>query len=285
MIGPHAFRVRPGGSLNGRLRVPGDKSISHRAIMLGAIADGVTEVDGFLEGADALGTLVALRRLGVYIEGPSEGRVVIHGAGIDGLRAPDGPLDLGNSGTSMRLLAGLLAAQSFSSELVGDPSLSRRGAAGAHGGPYRCQRGGHAATADPRRRVAAWHRLRLAGGERAGEVGPAPGGSLRRRPHLRARAGGDARSHRAHAGGLRLPGGTGRAPRVRRRRRSPQGAVRGRAGGYLVGRLLSRRGEHCAGIGPGARACGLQPDAHRRDRGAARHGRRHRGAGGAGVRW
>ena len=126
MIGPHAFRVQPGGVLTGRLRVPGDKSISHRAIMLGAIADGVTEIDGFLEGADALGTLVAFRRLGVYIEGPSEGRVVIHGAGIDGLQAPDGPLDLGNSGTSMRLLAGLLAAQPFSTELVGDASLSRR---------------------------------------------------------------------------------------------------------------------------------------------------------------
>lgn len=126
MTGPHVFRVQPGGALTGRLRVPGDKSISHRAIMLGAIADGVTEIDGFLEGADALGTLVAFRRMGVYIEGPSEGRVVIHGAGVNGLRAPDGPLDLGNSGTSMRLLAGLLAAQPFASELVGDASLSRR---------------------------------------------------------------------------------------------------------------------------------------------------------------
>lgn len=126
MIGPHVFRVRPGGALTGCLRLPGDKSISHRAIMFGAIADGVTEIDGFLEGADALGTLVAFRRLGVYIEGPSEGRVVIHGAGIEGLRAPDGPIDLGNSGTSMRLLAGLLAAQPFDTELVGDASLSRR---------------------------------------------------------------------------------------------------------------------------------------------------------------
>ena len=122
----HVYRVEPGGALTGRLRVPGDKSISHRAIMFGAIADGVTEIDGFLEGADALGTLAAFRRLGVYIEGPSEGRVVIHGVGIDGLQAPDGPIDLGNSGTAMRLLAGLLAAQPFDSELVGDASLSRR---------------------------------------------------------------------------------------------------------------------------------------------------------------
>jgi 3-phosphoshikimate 1-carboxyvinyltransferase len=106
--------------------VPGDKSISHRAIMLGALADGVTEIDGFLEGADALGTLHAFRAMGVRIDGPTAGRVVIHGAGLDGLTAPEGPLDLGNSGTSMRLLAGLLAAQRFDSTLVGDESLSGR---------------------------------------------------------------------------------------------------------------------------------------------------------------
>jgi len=122
----HRFRVEPGGALRGCLRVPGDKSISHRAIMLGAIADGVTEIEGFLEGADALGTLAAFRRLGVYIEGPSDGHVVVHGVGIDGLRPPDGPIDLGNSGTSMRLLAGLFAAQPFATELTGDESLSAR---------------------------------------------------------------------------------------------------------------------------------------------------------------
>ncbi|MDZ7786746.1 MAG: 3-phosphoshikimate 1-carboxyvinyltransferase [Halofilum sp. (in: g-proteobacteria)] len=120
------FQVEPGGSLQGRARVPGDKSISHRAIMLGALADGVTEIDGFLEGADALGTLHAFRAMGVRIDGPTAGRVVIHGAGLDGLTAPDGPLDLGNSGTSMRLLAGLLAAQRFDSTLIGDESLSGR---------------------------------------------------------------------------------------------------------------------------------------------------------------
>jgi 3-phosphoshikimate 1-carboxyvinyltransferase len=120
------FQVEPGGSLQGRARVPGDKSISHRAIMLGALADGVTEIDGFLEGADALGTLHAFRAMGVRIDGPTAGRVVIHGAGLDGLTAPEGPLDLGNSGTSMRLLAGLLAAQRFDSTLVGDESLSGR---------------------------------------------------------------------------------------------------------------------------------------------------------------
>ena len=120
------FHVEPGGSLQGRARVPGDKSISHRSIMLGALADGVTEIEGFLEGADALGTLYAFRAMGVWIDGPSDGRVVIHGVGLDGLAPPDGPLDLGNSGTSMRLLAGLLAAQSFDTTLTGDESLSGR---------------------------------------------------------------------------------------------------------------------------------------------------------------
>ncbi|MEF8834313.1 MAG: 3-phosphoshikimate 1-carboxyvinyltransferase [Halofilum sp. (in: g-proteobacteria)] len=120
------FQVEPGGSLQGRARVPGDKSISHRAIMLGTLADGVTEIDGFLEGADALGTLHAFRAMGVWIDGPTDGRVVIHGVGLDGLSGSEAPLDLGNSGTSMRLLAGLLAAQRFDSTLIGDESLSGR---------------------------------------------------------------------------------------------------------------------------------------------------------------
>jgi 3-phosphoshikimate 1-carboxyvinyltransferase len=126
LAAPVRFAVRPGGRLAGRLRVPGDKSISHRAIMLGAIADGVTRVEGFLEGEDSLATLAAFRSMGVRIEGPDAGRVVIHGVGLRGLRAPVGPLDLGNSGTSMRLLAGLLAGQGFAVTLVGDASLSKR---------------------------------------------------------------------------------------------------------------------------------------------------------------
>lgn len=120
------FYLSPGGALRGRLRVPGDKSISHRAIMLGAIADGESRVSGFLEGEDALATLRAFRRLGVAIEGPVGGAVRITGVGLDGLRAADGPLDMGNSGTSMRLLCGLLAGQRFGSTLIGDRSLSRR---------------------------------------------------------------------------------------------------------------------------------------------------------------
>lgn len=120
------FTVQPGGSLAGRLRVPGDKSISHRSVMLGAIADGVTEVDGFLEGADALATLEAFRGMGVRVDRPGKGRLRIHGVGVDGLRAPAYDLDLGNSGTAMRLMAGLLAGQPFDSVLVGDESLSKR---------------------------------------------------------------------------------------------------------------------------------------------------------------
>ncbi|TNF55755.1 MAG: 3-phosphoshikimate 1-carboxyvinyltransferase, partial [Gammaproteobacteria bacterium] len=120
------FAVAPGGALRGRLRVPGDKSISHRAIMLGALADGETRVSGFLEGEDSLATLAAFRAMGVPISGPEGGRVVIRGLGREGLRAPAGPLDLGNSGTSMRLLSGLLAGQGFPVTLIGDASLSRR---------------------------------------------------------------------------------------------------------------------------------------------------------------
>ncbi|MFW5825147.1 MAG: bifunctional prephenate dehydrogenase/3-phosphoshikimate 1-carboxyvinyltransferase [Marinobacter sp.] len=123
---PVRFRLQPGGSIGGDIRVPGDKSISHRSIMLGALAEGVTEVDGFLEGEDSLATLQAFRDMGVTIEGPDNGHVRIHGVGMHGLQAPRGPLYLGNSGTAMRLFSGLLAAQPFDSELTGDDSLSRR---------------------------------------------------------------------------------------------------------------------------------------------------------------
>lgn len=120
------FTAHAGGSVTGSIRVPGDKSISHRSIMLGSLAEGVTKVEGFLEGEDALATLQAFRDMGVTIEGPDHGQVTIYGVGLDGLQPPPGPLYLGNSGTSMRLLAGLLAAQPFSTELTGDESLSKR---------------------------------------------------------------------------------------------------------------------------------------------------------------
>ena len=120
------YRVEPGGALRGDLRVPGDKSISHRAVRLGALAEGVTEIDGLLEGEDVLCTLGAFRAMGVRAQGPERGRLLIEGAGLRGLRAPAQPLDMGNSGTAMRLMAGILAGQTFDTVLVGDASLSKR---------------------------------------------------------------------------------------------------------------------------------------------------------------
>jgi 3-phosphoshikimate 1-carboxyvinyltransferase len=116
----------PGGPLHGAPAIPGDKSVSHRALMLAAIADGDSRVHGFLEGRDSHATAEMLRGLGVGIEVPAPGERIVHGVGMDGLRAAGGPLDCGNAGTAMRLFAGLLAAQAFDSTLVGDASLSRR---------------------------------------------------------------------------------------------------------------------------------------------------------------
>ncbi len=120
------FIVEPGGKMTGNLRVPGDKSISHRAVMMGSLAEGVTEVSGLLEGEDVMATLEAFRAMGVNAKGPDKGNLVIEGKGLKGLEAPDQPLDMGNSGTAMRLMAGILAGQAFDSVLVGDASLSKR---------------------------------------------------------------------------------------------------------------------------------------------------------------
>ncbi len=126
MKGARTLRVGAGGSLRGRIRVPGDKSISHRAVMLGSIAEGVSDVDGFLDGADCQATAAAYRALGIQIEFRGAQSLRIHGRGLTGLRAPSTALDLGNSGTAMRLMAGVLAGQGFASTLVGDASLSQR---------------------------------------------------------------------------------------------------------------------------------------------------------------
>ncbi len=116
----------PGTPLRGELDIPGDKSVSHRAVMFAALADGVSKIDGFLEGEDTRATAAIFSKLGVRVETPSPSQRIVHGVGIDGLQAPDDPLDCGNAGTGMRLLAGLLAAQRFDSVLVGDASLSKR---------------------------------------------------------------------------------------------------------------------------------------------------------------
>ena len=120
------FQVKPGGSITGRLRAPGDKSISHRTIMLGSIAEGITEATGFLEGQDALCTVNAFRAMGVTIDGPRNGQVRVQGVGLHGLKEPNETLDMGNSGTSIRLISGLLAAQSFDATMTGDASLTKR---------------------------------------------------------------------------------------------------------------------------------------------------------------
>jgi 3-phosphoshikimate 1-carboxyvinyltransferase len=118
--------VEPSALTSGKVTVPGDKSISHRALMLGAIAEGQTRVSGFLNGEDCLATLTALRDMGVAIEQSSATDLIIEGCGSAGLQPPSGPLNMGNSGTAMRLFAGLLSGQSFTSKLVGDASLSQR---------------------------------------------------------------------------------------------------------------------------------------------------------------
>ncbi|MGV8958866.1 MAG: 3-phosphoshikimate 1-carboxyvinyltransferase [Stenotrophomonas sp.] len=118
--------ARKGSALQGTLEIPGDKSISHRAVMLAALADGVSHIEGFLEGEDTRATARIFSQMGVRIETPSASQRVVHGVGVDGLKPPQEALDCGNAGTGMRLLAGVLAGQAFDSVLVGDDSLSKR---------------------------------------------------------------------------------------------------------------------------------------------------------------
>ncbi|MFO7305332.1 MAG: 3-phosphoshikimate 1-carboxyvinyltransferase [Gammaproteobacteria bacterium] len=120
------YLVHPVSTVGGTIRVPGDKSISHRSLMLGGIAEGITEVRGFLESEDCLATMKAMRALGVRIDRIAEREVRVHGVGLRGLRAAGHALDMGNSGTAMRLMTGLLCGQSFDSELIGDSSLMKR---------------------------------------------------------------------------------------------------------------------------------------------------------------
>jgi 3-phosphoshikimate 1-carboxyvinyltransferase len=116
----------PAGPLRGDVRVPGDKSVSHRAIMLAALAQGTSRIMGFLEGEDTLATARAFAQMGVGIDAPRASERIVHGVGLCGLHAPDGVIDCGNAGTGMRLLTGILAGQAFDSTLAGDASLSKR---------------------------------------------------------------------------------------------------------------------------------------------------------------
>lgn len=120
------FIVEPVHNVGGELTVPGDKSISHRTLMLGAIAQGTTQVSGFLASEDCLATRAAMQAMGVRIDDAGPGRLAVHGVGLHGLKKPGAALDLGNSGTAIRLMTGLLAGQTFDVELTGDESLRSR---------------------------------------------------------------------------------------------------------------------------------------------------------------
>mgnify|MGYP001398080505 CR=1 FL=1 len=126
MSGKINFVITPGRNLSGSIKVPGDKSISHRSIMLGSLSEGITKVSGFLSGEDTTATLRAFKEMGVLIDEHDPETLTIHGVGMYGLKAPKKPLDLGNSGTSVRLMSGLLSGQNFRVTLIGDQSLAGR---------------------------------------------------------------------------------------------------------------------------------------------------------------
>ena len=119
------MELKHASQLRGTVSVPGDKSISHRAIMFGAISEGTTEITNFLQGADCRSTISCFRKMGIPIENEA-GRITVHGNGLHGLLEPSGILDVGNSGTTARLISGILAGQSFPSSLNGDASIQKR---------------------------------------------------------------------------------------------------------------------------------------------------------------
>lgn len=119
------MKFQKANTLKGEVTIPGDKSISHRAVMFGSLAEGTTEVTNFLQGADCLSTIEAFRQMGITIENTPE-RILIHGRGLHGLNAPSDVLDMGNSGTTTRLISGILAGQPFESTLTGDASIQKR---------------------------------------------------------------------------------------------------------------------------------------------------------------
>ena len=119
------MEIKKAKKLSGSLSIPGDKSISHRAVMFGSLAEGITRISNFLEGADCLSTISCFRKMGINIEN-TKGEILVHGKGLHGLSAPAETLDVGNSGTTTRLISGILAGQDFVSELTGDASIQKR---------------------------------------------------------------------------------------------------------------------------------------------------------------
>ena len=206
-----SISIRPAGNILGSLRVPGDKSISHRYAMLAALAQGRSRFDNFAPGADCASTLGCVRELGCEVSSDDKGVVTIDGLGAQ-LEAPSKQLDCGNSGSTMRMLSGILAAQPFSSELIGDESLSRRpmkriiepltqmgakiSAANGDRAPLRID-GGRAAR----------HRVSAGGGERAGKDVSAVRRAARRGQNSGIRTGAHAGSRRTRAAGIRRGSG------------------------------------------------------------------------------
>ena len=267
---------------SGELTVPGDKSVSHRAVMLAALADGTSRIDGFLEGEDTRATAAIFAQLGVRIEAPSPSRA-------DRARrrrrwpacAVDAPLDCGNAGTGMRLLAGLLAGAAVRQRAgrrcvaVATADAARDRSVGADGRADRCGGRRTAAAAHPRRAATARHRFRVRSRQRAGQVGGAARRPVCRGRDDRARAASDPRLHRAHAGGVRLADRF-RAGHARAARRPAPARDRRRgAGGFFVRGVLHRRRDAGAGLRIAPARGGHESAPHRPAARVARDGRRH----------
>ncbi len=189
----------PGGPLRGTVTVPGDKSISHRSLMLSALAVGESRVSGLLEGEDVLATAAAMRALGAQIERGADGAWRIHGVGVGGLVQPPTALDMGNSGTSTRLLMGLVASHTLTATFIGDASLSKRPMGrvtdplGLMGATFTASPGRPPATDDAGHRAGRADRISPARRLGAGEERRAARRPQHARHHARDRAGADAR--------------------------------------------------------------------------------------------
>ena len=249
--------ARRGGPLQGRARVPGDKSISHRALILGALTVGETTIAGLLEGEDVLHTAAAMRALGARLERGGDGIWRIHGVGVGGFAQPAGSLDFGNSGTGCRLAIGAVAGSPVTATFDGDASLAqaadaaRARSAGEDGRARRRSGRRRPPAADACRRARSDpDRLRISGAVGAVEVGGAAGRAFRAGRDHGDRGGGDARPHRAHAQAFRRQGDEqalwrARPPHhacrpARARAGERRGAGRSVLGGVSAGRRAAR---------------------------------------------
>ncbi len=270
------MRIEPVPTLVGHFAVPGDKSISHRAVLIAAICDGETRIAGFGRSADTEATIAAVRALGVDVVEEDVDTLRVAGVGAHGLRPPAAPIDCGNAGTLMRLLAGVLAGQEGRFELVGDASLyrsadgTRRRAAPPDGRsnrdlarPRAARRRGLAASRD---------RLRASRRVRAGEVGRSPCGDPGGRTHDGRGADPHARPHRAPARACRRGCHAPAEQRLGRACVEPPARGSGHPGRHLVGCAVSRRRRDRSGISRHGARGWAQPASHRPSRRARAHG-------------